>query len=306
VIPAEVTQTPWHYTTFWDWVDHWQTLIAGLAALLAALIAVGGSEWRARKALRASLASEIRLYVDLLIKTREILKRLEPEFFLESAGERQGDLATLAILHPPTVYPAAAAGTMGLLRRPRAAAVIEFYTTIERLNFAARAISNEPDKKVSLGNYFTLIGVIEQACRRSLLLLSEFPFDKRDANFRAEIAKWDAEAGAATIKTGITQTALDAIAACRTGWRSALTARWLNTIGLVLGIAGVLIIFRWGPPQPNFDEWVSLSLEGPEFEHMVEDVRRLKRQHEIMSSIGLGLIGLGFGAQLAAVLRAPA
>jgi hypothetical protein len=35
VIPVEVTQTPWHYTTFWDWVDHWQTLIAGGFALLA-------------------------------------------------------------------------------------------------------------------------------------------------------------------------------------------------------------------------------------------------------------------------------
>ena len=37
------------------------------------------------------------------------------------------------------------------------------------------------------------------------------------------------------IKTGITPTAFDAIAACRTGWRCALTTRWLNTIGLVLG-----------------------------------------------------------------------
>ena len=29
MIPVEVTQTPWHYTTFWNWLDHWQTLIAG-------------------------------------------------------------------------------------------------------------------------------------------------------------------------------------------------------------------------------------------------------------------------------------
>ena len=33
--PVEVTQTPWHYTTFWDWLDHWQTLIAGGFALIA-------------------------------------------------------------------------------------------------------------------------------------------------------------------------------------------------------------------------------------------------------------------------------
>ncbi len=39
---------------------------------------------------------------------------------------------------------------------------------------------------------------------------------------------------------------------------------------------------------------------------MAEDARRLKRQYEIMSRVGLGLIGLGFVAQLAAVRRPPA
>jgi hypothetical protein len=84
-----------------------------------------------------------------------------------------------------------------------------------------------------------------------------------------------------------------------------LTARWLNTIGLAFGIVGVLIIFIWGPPQPNFDEAAYLSLVGPEAQHNVEDVKRLKRQYQMMSSVGLGLIGLGFGAQLVAVWRAP-
>jgi hypothetical protein len=88
--------------------------------------------------------------------------------------------------------------------------------------------------------------------------------------------------------------------------RGTLTARRLNTLGLVLGIVGVLIIFRWGPPQPSFDEAVYLSLVGREAQQNVEDVKRLKRQYEIMSRVGLGLIGLGFLAQLAAVRRAPA
>src|SRR5277367_4569593 len=35
MIPVEVTQTPWHYTTFWDWADHWQTLLAGFLAFVA-------------------------------------------------------------------------------------------------------------------------------------------------------------------------------------------------------------------------------------------------------------------------------
>ena len=33
-----------------------------------------------------------------------------------------------------------------------------------------------------------------------------------------------------------------------------MTARWLNTVGLLLGMAGVVILFIWGPPQPNFIE----------------------------------------------------
>jgi hypothetical protein len=191
VIPVEVTQAPWQATGFWDWVDHWQTIIAGFAALLAALIAVGGAEWRARKAVRTMLASEIRLYVDLLIKTREILTRSKDEF--RSGKQAQRDLFDLAVLHPPTVYPAAAGGTMGLLWRPRAADVVIFYATIERLKFSARAISNQPNEKVTMSNYSDLIDLIEDACRRSLPLLSKFPFDQRDAGFRATITKWDAE-----------------------------------------------------------------------------------------------------------------
>ena len=35
MIPVEVTQTPWHFTDFWDWVDHWQTIIAGGLAFAA-------------------------------------------------------------------------------------------------------------------------------------------------------------------------------------------------------------------------------------------------------------------------------
>jgi hypothetical protein len=190
VIPVEVTPAPWHYTTFWDWLDHWQTGLAGAGALVAALIAVGGSEWRARKAARATLASEVRLYVDLMIKTREILMRHKEEF--RKGHQSQRDFRDLMVLQPPVAYPAAAAGAMGLLWRPRAADVVDFYATIERLNFSVRAISNEPVEMVSLSNYLVIIEAFEKACRNSLPLLSVLPFDDRDAGFRAQIAKWDA------------------------------------------------------------------------------------------------------------------
>jgi hypothetical protein len=81
---------------------------------------------------------------------------------------------------------------MGLLRRPRAAAVVDFYSTIERLDLIAKAMSNEPTEKVSPSNYSVLIDAIEEVCRMSPKLLSELPFDKCDADFRAQIAKWDA------------------------------------------------------------------------------------------------------------------
>jgi hypothetical protein len=169
----------------------WQTLFAGGLAVLAALIAVGGAEWRARKALRAALGSEARSYVDHLIKTREMLKNLEPSFL--DGARRQFDLRDLAVLHSPTIYPAAAAGAMGLLRRPRAAAVVDFYSAIERHNLIARAMSNESTERVSPSNYSLLLELIEEGCRMSLPLLSELPSDKRDADFRVQIAKWDAD-----------------------------------------------------------------------------------------------------------------
>jgi hypothetical protein len=133
----------------------WQTLIAGFAALIAALIAVGGSEWRARKAVRAMLASEARSYVVLLMAARKMLKNLELPFL--DGALRQSDLRGWAVLHPPTIYPAAAADALGLLKRPRAAAVVDFYSTIERFNLIAKAMSNEPTEKVSPSNYSVLI-----------------------------------------------------------------------------------------------------------------------------------------------------
>jgi hypothetical protein len=124
-----------------DALDHWQTALAGFAALLAAFIAVVVPEWRARKALRASLAGEIRLYVDLLIEARYRLTKGKEEF--RSGKQPHRDFRDWAVLPPPVVYPAAA-DRSGHVRRPSAANVVEFYANIERANFTVRALSNEP------------------------------------------------------------------------------------------------------------------------------------------------------------------
>jgi hypothetical protein len=71
-----------------------------------------------------------------------------------------------------------------------------------------------------------------------------------------------------------------------------LTDPWLNTVGLVLGIAGVVILLIWGPPQPDLDETIGTD----------EATKRLNRRYEVMPRVGLGLIGLGFFVQLVATL----
>jgi hypothetical protein len=194
-----------------DWIDHWQTLIAGVLALVAAWLTIratkraAAEEIKASQAqtettvrlerervssevetLRKSLAVEIRQYIDILIKTREILRRL-------SGPEKRmlaGDLRSVAVFYPPTVYPASA-DRIGLLG-PLAVSVTSFYTTLERLNFTARLITNDPEELVSRENIEEVASLLVQACRTSLPLLSELPFDERDADFRAIIAKWGA------------------------------------------------------------------------------------------------------------------
>jgi hypothetical protein len=194
-----------------DWIDHWQTLIAGVLALVAAWLTIratkraAAEEIKASQAqtettvrlerervssevetLRKSLAVEIRQYIDILIKTREILRRL-------SGPEKRmlaGDLRSVAVFYPPTVY-SASADRIGLLG-PLAVSVTSFYTTLERLNFTARLITNDPEELVSCENIEEVASLLEQACRTSLSLLSELPFDERDADFRAIIAKWAA------------------------------------------------------------------------------------------------------------------
>jgi hypothetical protein len=55
----------WHYTTFVDFLDHWQSLLAGVVALLAAIIAVIVTirieRWKARTEDKAELLKEIRV-----------------------------------------------------------------------------------------------------------------------------------------------------------------------------------------------------------------------------------------------------
>jgi len=78
---------------FWQWVDHWQTLIAGLFAVVAGVIAVGGSIWAAILqigAMRESTTQEIdamREATRLQNETTTAAARLQVEAALAQTGE---------------------------------------------------------------------------------------------------------------------------------------------------------------------------------------------------------------------------
>ena len=68
---------------------------------------------------------------------------------------------------------------------------------------------------------------------------------------------------------------------------------------------GVVLIFIWGPPLPDFDNSVGLGLgentvlaDGTRIADIIATNQRRRRRHQLMSRIGLGLIFLGFAAQL--------
>jgi hypothetical protein len=79
-----------------------------------------------------------------------------------------------------------------------------------------------------------------------------------------------------------------------------------NTIGLGLGIIGVIIVFVWGPPQPQLTPGVSLGLEdgtpidktGKTVGEYNQQVIRKRNIHTFMSRLGLILIMIGFAFQI--------
>jgi hypothetical protein len=86
------------------------------------------------------------------------------------------------------------------------------------------------------------------------------------------------------------------------------SAQTFNTIGLVLGLIGVGLIFVWGPPQPQLEEGIGLGLEdgtpldnGLTVAQHNAIVRRRRCRHTVLSRVGLGLVFLGFLSQLFAV-----
>jgi hypothetical protein len=165
----------------------WQTLLAGLLAIVAAVIAVGGAEFFARRRanreideIRLALAVEIRSLLIVLIEIHGILTLMEIP---------SPDILKVATEVPkPTVYPATAdrIGTLG----PLAADVTAFYGLLEwvrvRMNIGASVFGPNPSRDWPT-EVKRLAGVFEQACRTSLPLLSKLPLDPGDAEIKTKV-----------------------------------------------------------------------------------------------------------------------
>ena len=120
---------PWHYTTIVDFVDHWQTLLAGLIALIAAIITVFVTLKVERRkadreidALRKSLAIELRQLIPRALGAHTSLKKL--------GGKTDGPITarlveSLSRMPAPIVYPANA-HKIGLLEKDAMDVVIVY------------------------------------------------------------------------------------------------------------------------------------------------------------------------------------
>ena len=84
-----------------------------------------------------------------------------------------------------------------------------------------------------------------------------------------------------------------------------INSQQLNSVGLVLGMIGAAIIFKFGPPQPNLEAGFGLGLEdgnvlqdGRTVKRHNEDIIATKRRFLLMSKVGFAFIFVGFACQL--------
>jgi hypothetical protein len=75
-----------------------------------------------------------------------------------------------------------------------------------------------------------------------------------------------------------------------------MTAKLVGSLGLVLDIVGVCILFKFGFPQPDLDDSIKLVLEESD-----PDAPKRRKLYVTMSVSGLVCLVAGFALQLLAV-----
>ena len=181
---------PWHYTTLVEFVDHWQTLIAGLVALVAAGITIRctlSAEQRKvdceLDALRKSLAIELRQLIPRALGVHGSLTKL---------GRNPDGRITARMLEspsrmpPPIVYPANA-HKIGLLEKDAMDVVIVYGLLDIARDGVARLITTyrTPDR-ISPEIVLKTAEAFLEACKYARSVLPKLPtgvalHDDRDA-----------------------------------------------------------------------------------------------------------------------------
>jgi hypothetical protein len=188
---------PWKYTTALDFVDHWQTLIAGLVGFAAAIVVVVvtfGIERRRLEretdALRKSLAYELRLMVPRALgASRSLIEHIEtPGAVITGRVVRY-----LSRLPTPIIYPANA-DKIGLLGSD-AMGVVIVYSLVELARQAAEDLERDRDAdNLSPASVAAVAGTLLDACDQARDVLRRLPtgdlrFDERDRElFQAILA----------------------------------------------------------------------------------------------------------------------
>jgi hypothetical protein len=84
----------------------------------------------------------------------------------------------------------------------------------------------------------------------------------------------------------------------------------LSAAGLIANMAGVVVLFFYGFPQPTHDEQVAIAVtaepheevkDGKKAAEVMQEARQRKKFYLSMSVVALILMLVGFGAQLAAL-----
>jgi hypothetical protein len=73
-----------------------------------------------------------------------------------------------------------------------------------------------------------------------------------------------------------------------------LTSKTMNAVGTGIAFIGGLILFKWGPPQPDFGTDFAITSDGPRAEEYERRQLAKKRVYKVMSALGLAFITLGF------------
>ena len=85
----------------------------------------------------------------------------------------------------------------------------------------------------------------------------------------------------------------------------------LTIIGLLADIVGVLILFKYGFPQPSYDEVSVTAIEvedntvladGTSIAQLKADLAKRKKAYRTMSFTGLSVVLIGFALQLLGVI----